>query len=179
MWSLSSVSLTSPHNLLSFPITAFPKIGAKKAATVGGRAASEPPRWSLDAFPQRAQLGAACNSGPPAQHLFLKPTRPPRSTGIRVFRPACCLPSPGISGTGNVTIASGLCSSGIIVQPLWASPLTTGLTSLTWPQLSLHSFPTAVWGAGCVRGGPGRMLRLVGPTPGGGKGPLSACHSRR
>uniref|UniRef100_A0A3Q2HEJ7 DNA-3-methyladenine glycosylase n=1 Tax=Equus caballus TaxID=9796 RepID=A0A3Q2HEJ7_HORSE len=78
---------------------AFPKIGAKKAATVGGRAASEPPRWSLDAFPQRAQLGAACNSGPPAQHLFLKPTRPPRSTGIRVFRPACCLPSPGISGT--------------------------------------------------------------------------------
>lgn len=85
-WSLNS-SLTAPQNLLrvftlSLPITAFPKTGAKKAATVGGSTAAEHNRRSPDAFRRGALLGAAGNPGPPVQHLFFKPQKPLCTTGI-------------------------------------------------------------------------------------------------
>lgn len=98
--------------ILFFPVSAFPQTGAKKAATFGGRAASEPTRWIPNTFPQGAPPGPACDPGPPAQYLFFKP---PCSTGIRIFRPACSVPGAGISGTGNVNV---------VKWPLlkWSSP---------------------------------------------------------
>lgn len=160
--------------ILSFPVSAFLKNGAKKAATVGGQAASEPARWDPHIFPQGAPLGATHDPRPPAQHLFLKPKGPPCSPGIRVFRPACRLPGTGISGTGNGNVAAWpLLKGHHRAASVGPSPLPAGLTSLTWPcvaacsqplcpHLLLGSFTSVIWGSLWVQGQLGRMPRFLG-----------------
>lgn len=165
--------------ILSFP--AFPQTGAEKAATIGGRTASEPTRWSPHTLPQGAPPGAAQDPGPPTQRLFFEFQRPPCETGVRLFRPACRGPGPGISGTGNVNVTWPLLkgSSPCSICGFLSQHSSSSCRELLWPHGFLDGVTSGVGDRWWVRDQMERMLRwLVGSVLGGGRGATAVLPAR-